>query len=90
MEKEHRELRSSDKSHASSHEEYHKGDHVRYHPATSTGIVQDIMTEDGTMRHGRRSAHVHATHDEPLYVIENDNTHKRSVVKPESIESKTK
>ncbi|KAL7746635.1 hypothetical protein RI367_008035 [Sorochytrium milnesiophthora] len=74
-----------------------EGDHVTYHPigsgdsntATSTGTITQVLTEDTVVGSGsdkRSQPTVHASEDEPRYVIENDNTGKQTAYKAGNIE----
>ncbi|KNE66275.1 hypothetical protein AMAG_19375 [Allomyces macrogynus ATCC 38327] len=65
------------------------GDHVKYHPVgggdsiqtESTGVVQEIVTEEKHVG----SVNVHATPDMPRVAIRNDKTGKVTAYRPENI-----
>lgn len=72
--------------------EFKEGDRVVYHPVggamqTSVGTIKKILTHEEEV--GTRHATMHATEQEPRYVIENEHTHKETAYKRENIVEKT-
>lgn len=71
--------------------EFKEGDRVVYHPVggamqTSVGTIKKILTHEEEV--GARHATMHASEQEPRYVIENEHTHKETAYKRENIVEK--
>lgn len=71
--------------------EFKEGDRVVYHPVggamqTSVGTIKKILTHEEEV--GTRHATMHASEQEPRYVIENEHTHKETAYKRENIVEK--
>lgn len=81
------------KSHSQSQpksSELKEGDRVVYHPIggaaqTSVGVIKKVLTHDEV---GSKHPTMHASQEEPRYVIENDHTHKETAYKREHIVEK--
>ncbi|ORX95347.1 hypothetical protein K493DRAFT_219436 [Basidiobolus meristosporus CBS 931.73] len=72
-------------------EQYREGDHVEYHPIgtapqLSTGTIKKVITHPEVV--GDNPVEVKAGENQPRYLIENDNTHKETAYKLESITQK--
>lgn len=68
--------------------EFKEGDRVVYHPVggamqTSVGTIKKILTHEEEV--GARHTTMHASQEEPRYVIENEHTHKETAYKRENI-----
>jgi hypothetical protein len=71
--------------------EFKEGDRVVYHPVggaqqTSVGVIKKILTHEEEV--GTRHATMHASQEEPRYVIENEHTKKETAYKFENIVEK--
>lgn len=72
--------------------EFKEGDRVIYHPVggatqTSVGVIKKILTQEEEV--GTRHTTMHASEEEPRYVIENEHTKKETAYKRENIIEKT-
>lgn len=80
------------KSHSQSKSsEFKEGDRVVYHPVggamqTSVGVIKKVLTHEEEV--GARHATMHASEEEPRYVIENEHTKKETAYKRENIVEK--
>lgn len=77
---------------ASKTSEFKEGDRVVYHPvggaaATSVGVIKKVLTHVEEV--GARHATMHASQEEPRYLIENEHTHKETAYKLDHIVEKT-
>ena len=73
--------------------EFKEGDRVVYHPIggamqTSVGTIKRILTHEEEVEVGSRHTTMHASEQEPRYVIENEHTHKETAYKREHIVDK--
>lgn len=72
--------------------EFKEGDRVVYHPVggaqqTSVGVIKKILTHEEQA--GSRHTTMHASPEEPRYLIENEHTKKETVYKRENIIEKS-
>ncbi|KAK9696577.1 hypothetical protein K7432_012391 [Basidiobolus ranarum] len=72
-------------------EQYQEGDRVEYHPVgtapqLSTGKINKVLTHNEVV--GDNPVEIKADENRPRYLIENDNTHKETAYKQESITRK--
>lgn len=68
--------------------DFKEGDRVVYHPVggaaqTSVGTIKRVITHEEEA--GVRHTTVHASEQEPRYLIENEHTHKETAYKREHI-----
>ena len=71
--------------------EFQEGDRVVYHPVggamqTSVGVIKKIITHEEEA--GVRHTTMHASEEEPRYLIENEHTQKETAYKRENIVEK--
>lgn len=73
------------------HSEFKEGDRVVYHPVggaqqTSIRVIKKVLTHEEEA--GTRHTTMHASQEEPRYVIENEHTKKETAYKRENIVEK--
>lgn len=71
--------------------EFKEGDRVQYHPVggaaqTAYGVIKKILTHEEEA--GTRHTTMHASPEDPRYVIENEHTKKETAYKRENIINK--